>query len=282
MFRQMSLTTNIFLVLIMLMMTAWTSDQREKMRAELVLRTVAIRNTEMTLPNELRRMIADFVYYDWESLLDVFPETTESHKFRNYVNQCIQLRRIELNRNFESAGFVDRSDVLAEVDEVEWPDNDPITVDERGSIIAIALDDQQLTDHSIGDLSKLPSTLRRLHLMDNRLTTLDVAALPRGLELLCLAHNELTALNFTKLPPALLDLFVSWNMLSSVDLTKLPRHLRYLWLRNNVLTSVDLGKVPRTLCHIDLMLNYLDDSDFRTLPCDDRETVVTGRGNQRT
>ena len=151
----------------------------------------------------------------------------------------------------------------------------------KGSLFEIDLRGLQLTD-AIGDLSKLPSTLKTLILVHCGLTSFNVAALPRGLEQLELSHNELTELDFTKLPPALTALMVWDNRLSSADLTKLPDNLKTVALNDNLLSSVNLNALPPNLTTILLHGNFLRDADFGTIPDDGRDTQVTGRGDQRT
>ena len=133
------------------------------------LRAAAMRNPEGRLPRELERIIADFAYYDWRNLLKVFPETTESSGFRLYAMMC------------------NGPDGMAEMERTlrkstsEGQTRYPIRVDVDGNIIEINLGGQQLTDEAIGDLSKLPSTLKTLNLARCNLTSFNVAALPQGL-----------------------------------------------------------------------------------------------------
>ena len=221
----------------------------------------AMRNPTTALPNELKRIVADFVYYDWLNLLDVFLETNESDKFRNHVKECA------CNNMFVP---VNRSEWL-------W---DPIDVDGAGNIIRIDLYNQQFTDSVIGDLSKLPSTLKYLTLYDNNLTKLDVSSLPRGLNYLYLSRNKLTALELDNLPTSLLHLGIDGNNLTSVNLGHLPPRLDQLWMELNHLTEADLSCVPRSLINVDLRGNYLNNADFNSLPDDGRTTVVYGREAQ--
>ena len=219
------------------------------------------------------------------SVLDAFSETAESHKFRKYVRECI------------------RTNTLISTNRAEWEIRDPIEMDREGNIVGINLYNQKLTNSAIGDLSKLPSTLRILVLTGSNLTTLNVAALPRGLRVLSLAHNRLSDLDMTKLPPALTSLLLNDNKLSSLDLTELPSTLRDLWLGQNALTTVglnalpqslrfislewnlltevDLTVVPRGVMNINLGMNHLEDAHFSTIPRDGRDTLVYGHGYQR-
>ena len=278
-----SMTALSVMLVIWTMKAAASTDQKMNRTAR-AFGTAAIRNPSRTLPIELKRIIADFVHFDWLDLLDAFLETPESHNFRNFVREC------------------DRTGALALWDRSEWR-FDPIGVDSDGNIIEINLCDHQLTDSAIGDLSKLPSTLKELNLWGNNLTTLDVAALPRGLEVLYLSDNQLIDLDFTKLPTALLSLSVSGNALSAVNLTQLPRHLENLWLQHNGLeyvdlsaltpslkfialelnhlTSVDLSQVPAGMDFIHLGMNYLEERHLNSIPNDSRETMVTGHRYQR-
>ena len=225
------------------------------------------RNTTRMIPRDLMDIFEGFVRYDWERLLDVFQSTANTQKIRDYVKE----------RNKFGA--------LATVNRSQWAMG-PFAVDSDGDIIEIDLYNQRLTNSDIGDLSKLPSTLKVLNLRANNLISLDVAALPRGLEVLILNTNHLDELDFTKLPSALFSLFVHDNELSAVNLTKLPRGLENLWLKYNHLTSVDLSalppgmvyislddneltgvdlsKLPRSMACINLMLNHLDDAHFGT------------------
>ena len=240
------------LILITQAISIGTSTELESPKSKQIIGIVALRN-----------------------LLDVFLETTESHKFRVYIIECIQ------------------SYALVEVDPKQWG-RDPIEADRDGNIIGIHLYNQRLTNSAIGDLSKLPSTLKMLFLVGNSLTELNVAALPRGLEILYLVRNELTELSFTKLPPSLISLFLNGNKLSSVNLSELPLTLRDLWLSSNGLTAVDLSalppslrsiglesnhlvtlnlnKAPRSVAFIFLEGNHLNDSVFNGTPEDGRAT----------
>ena len=219
-----------------------------------------------------------------QNLLNVFLETAESRKFREYIRKCI------------------RSYALVQVDGREWK-RDPIEVDDDGNITGILLFNHQLTNSAIGDLSKLPSTLRVLYLVGNNFTTLNVAALPRGLRILYLVRNQLSDLSLTKLPPSLTGLFLNQNKLSSVHLAELPQTLVDLWLSHNSLsavdlsalppnlkyislefcdlTEVDLSKLPPGIQNIRLGMNYLDKASFSTFPNDGRQTEVQGEGLQR-
>ena len=78
--------------------------------------------------------VLDFMFYDWSRLLDVFKETAESHKLREYVKECQQ-----------------NGCTLAPVNRSEWEGIQPIELDEHGDIISIDLSGQQLTDLSIGE-----------------------------------------------------------------------------------------------------------------------------------
>ena len=259
---KMYLMTIIFIVLIISIMAAEASNEQEEKRTGFALWSAAVRNPQRVLPSELKRVIADFVYYDWLNLLDVFPETTESQKFRNYVRESYQ------------------NGALAAVNISEWAGL-PIEVDRCGNIIGISVHNQQLTDCAIGDLSKLPSTLKTLYFGRNNLTKLDVTALPRGMERLLLFWNRLTTFDLTKLPPALVLLNVGHNKLRSVNLDKLPQRLQVLWLDYNDLTTVNLSAVPLRMKYIVLNGNHLNDTDFNTILEDNRVTEVIGRGYQR-
>ena len=214
----------------------------------------------------------DYTFYNWARLLDVFPNTTETLKFRDYVEEC------------KKWGYP------LPVDDSEW-EEDPIVV-EGMKITEIDLSNQQLTDRAIGDLSKLPSTLKGLTLFGNNLSTFNVAALPPGLKELDLSRNRLIHLDLTRLPTSLANLNLKDNRLTFVDLTKLPRNLKTLWLSGNELVSVDLSQVPRCMNIIELSMNYLDDHHFSTMcyqgHCDEYEnygmmtnTTVLGKGEQR-
>ena len=132
----------------------------------------------------------------------------------------------------------------------------------RGDIVRIDLSNQRLTNAALGDLSKLPSTLKHLNLIYNELTRFDIASLPTGLE----------------------QLLLQFNRLIELDLAKLPRQLIFLWLNYNQLISANLSALPHTLQLIDLSRNYLNDSQFGHLPGRSERngsTGVVGRGNQR-
>ena len=107
---------------------------------------------------------------DLKNLLLVFLETDETHPFREYVQDCISQNGVSL---------------------IFRPYSKPIGVDDHGNIIEINLMSNQMRDCAIGDISKLPSTLKRVVLMDNKLTKLSLAVLPRGLEYVNLRDNEL-------------------------------------------------------------------------------------------
>ena len=262
----MHLMTVRFLLLLISILTVGAANPRQMNRTARALRSVAIRDPSNPLPIDWQRIIADFWYYDWKWLLDVFPKTMENHQFRLYVGECI------------------RSGKLVTANESEWTQWswDPIEVDDNGNIIEIVLPNRNLTDCSIGDLSKLPSTLKQLNLNENNLTRLNVAALPRGLEAIYLCHNQLTMLDVTKLPPDLTDLWLEDNNLTMIDFSALPIRLDYIDLDNNHLTSANLSQVPINLKSIDLSRNYLDEADFGTLPIDSRCTSVYGQDTQKT
>ena len=206
---------------------------------ERVLIKSALRNPVREIPNVLKRIVAEFAYYDWERLLDVFPETEESHRFREYVHDYIRTGvQVKVNRRASS-----------------WV---AVELDDGGNIIEIACFNQRMTDSAIGDLSKLPSTLKRLNLNGNKLTALDLSALPRGLQNLYLGNNKLTELNFAKL----------------------PRGMTTLSLSDNDLSTVDLSKVPSSMTTIFLVRNYLNDKDFSTIP-DRCFATIWGVGKQR-
>ena len=239
------------------------STERKIHKTARAFGTAAIRNPSRALPCALKRIVAEFVYYDWERLLNVFQETAESRKFRVYVRRC------------------SRAGALVPRNGMEWK-ADPIEVDRHGNIVSIFLHDQQFTDSAIGDLSKLPSTLKTLYLGRNNLTKLTVVALPRGLERLHLGWNQMTHLDLTKLPKELIYLFLRKNKLSSVVLSGLPQRLATLNLVNNELVSANLSALPPSLRVIALNENYLNDADFDSIPLDGRETEVLGRVSQRT
>ena len=205
------------------------------------LEIAAMQNPERRLPRELKRIIADFVYYDWRNLWDVFPDTTETFILRG-VTPTQSQRELWSLRGI------------------------PIRMNRDGHIIEIRLINRLLADHSIGDLSKLPSTLKYLFLDLNHLTKLDVAALPRGLCILSVSQNHLVNLDLIELPPALIKLDAGNNFISSADLTKLPRTLTDLNLVSNHISSVDLSALPPTLQLINLRNNRLSDASLRTIP----------------
>ena len=248
-----------FLLLVISTMTATAStgpSERQKFRIEYALRTAALRRPKRALPVEVKGKIVEFSCpFDWKWLLDIFPETKQTRKFRGYITMCI---------NAGTRLAVDRS---------EWSVV-PIEVNSDGNIVSIALYNQQLTNSAIGDLSKLPSTLRSLHLDRNNLTKFDVTPLPSGLISLYLSNNKLTDLDLTKLPRELTQLWLLNNKLSSLDFSKLPRKLRDLSLSQNELTKVDLSKAPRSLVSVYLRMNYLVPDNFRTFPFDGRDTRV--------
>ena len=252
-----------FLLIILTTAAAGASIEQEKTATDFALEIAALRNPTRAIPKVLERIVAEFAYYHWERLLDVFPETTESRQFREYVKACKQ------------------NGTLAAVDERDWC-WDPIEVDCDGNIFRMVLSNQQLTDRSIGDLSKLPSTLRVLQLNGNNLTTLDVAALPRGLQGLYLRKAHLSKLDLTKLPPKLDYLGLEDNNLSTVNLNALPASLKFISLNGNQLRSVNLSKVPRSMSYIFLTWNHLKESDFNSIPVDGRVTAVLGQGYQRS
>ena len=80
----MSLLPVTSLVLVISTLTIGAAIEGESKRIGSAF-VAAMRNPKTALPNELKRIVADFVYYDWLNLLDVFLETNESHKFRNHV-----------------------------------------------------------------------------------------------------------------------------------------------------------------------------------------------------
>ena len=230
----MNIMTATFLKVIAMALIAVVSISTER-----VLIKAALRNPVRQIPNVLKRIVTEFAYYDWERLLDVFPETNESLKFRDYVKRYIRTGMwVTGNRK-----------------EPNWV---TIELDDGGNIIEIACFKQQLTDSAIGDLSKLPSTLKRLNLNGNKLTALDLSALPRGLQNLYLGNNKLTELNFAKL----------------------PRGMTTLSLSDNELVTVDLSKVPSSMTTIFLVRNYLNDNDFSTIP-DCCFATIWGVGKQR-
>ena len=223
---------------------------------------------------------------DWQNLLEVFPETKsrETAKFRDYIRRCQAAGRVvpHNQRDFYSA---------------------PITVNGKGDIVGIDLHHQQLTHHSIGDLSKLPPTLLTLQLSGNNFGEIDVAMLPRGLEHLGLSatalntlnvaelprtlktldidHNRLADLDLTNLPPAMEELSASYNGLTSVDLSNLSQRLRKVYLDHNELRQVDLSMLSRLIRILVLDYNYLKVEHFMTLPDDGRRTKVTGIDEQK-
>lgn len=223
------------------------------------------RNISRLLPDDVLRIVAEHLYYDWTKLLDVFPETVtgENFKFREHVRKCIKAHRI------------------IPTSHPDWilP---PIEVDKNGNIWKINLFGEKMTDSAIGELSSLPSTLLVLDLSWNQLTTLDVSILPRGLKHLYLQQNELVNLDLTRLPPELENLEVMGNKLSIANLTNLPRGLKWLYCSHNELKAAELKSLPPTLRFINLEMNHLHDTHFETLPIERRGSVqVCGQGNQK-
>ena len=248
----------------------------------------ALRSGTGKLPFDVMMIQSEFMYYDWAKLLEVFPEreSGENQKFCEYVRRCKEAGELVPHRPF---GW-------------EWA---PITLDRAGNIVELRLFNCKLTDSSIGDLSKLPSTLTTLNVAMNELTKLDVASLPRGLEVLIIGWNpfteldlsklprrllkllaeriKLTELDGTQLPPTLTHLFVGHNLLSTINLGELPKEMKFLWMNGNNLREVDLSQLGQSVQMIDLTENYLDDSHFETLDLRRHPdgVQVLGKGEQK-
>lgn len=238
-----------------------------------VVAIAGIRDPARRLPFDLVHHLSEHVQYDWDKLLDIFPQTesNETYNIRDYVRRCKKSNDCDqmtpaprCRRDFEV--FI----VPA-----------PIEVDNRGDIIRMYLVLQRLKDYSIRHLWNLPSTLKDLCITHNELTTFDVSPLPRGLERLELARCRLTHLDFTKLPPALVSLDVSENMLPAADLTALPPGMRTLWLTCNELKAVNLSQLPLQMEYIGLEMNYLSTAHFETLSAGCKKIKVEGKWNQK-
>ena len=171
--------------------------------------------------------------YDWTKLLDVFPVTTQTWEFRDYARYA---DRVNFSGGFPPVGNRKRKSWFA------------IEVDDRGSIITIALYNMRLTDLCIGDLSKLPASLRTLNLHGNELTEFDPNSLPRGLQCLYLGCNKLREFAVDCLPWGIKRLSLVGNRLTSIDLRFLPPGIKYVYLGKNYLSSDDFKGIPRGFC----------------------------------
>ena len=248
--------------------------------------SASLSSTAGKLPSDVLMIQSEFMHYDWLKLLEVFPEQEngENRKFCDYIRKCKEAEDVVPYGPFGLNGL-------------------PIRLDDNRNIIGINLNGLQLTDSAIGDLSKLPSTLKTLVLSRNKLTKLDVASLPRGLKELIVSENQLTELDVLKLPrqlecltvfgnklteldviklpPTLTTLNANYNHLSMMDFTRLPPNMRTMSVESNNLREVDLSHLSPEMEIVNLVGNYLDDAHFKTLPSDRRSIQIFGRGNQK-
>ena len=279
--------STIFIIYLIVSTITVNGASRDTVKAAIKCTAAAsLRSAAGKLPADVMMIQSEFMHYDWLNLLEVFLklENDGNQKFHDYIRRCKEAEDVVPHRPFGLNGL-------------------PIRLDDTGNIVGINLNSQQLTDSAIGDLSKLPSTLKTLVLSRNKLTKLDVASLPgdlkelivsqnqlteldllklpRHLKCLNVFENKLTQLDVTKLPVTLTTLNAEDNNLSVMDLTRLPPTMHTLSLMSNNLREVDLSHLPPTMEVVSLAGNYLDDSHFETLPSDRRSVQLFGKGDQK-
>ena len=112
---------------------------------------------------------------------------------------------------------------------------------QAGRILAICLDDSNLSDENLQTILNTTRQLRCLSLIKNQLSVLDLTPVPNLTDLRCW-ENQLTVLDLTPVPN-LTELWCGENQLTVLDLTPVP-NLTKLWCWENQLTVLDLTPVP--------------------------------------
>ena len=134
--------------------------------------------------------------------------------------------------------------------------------DQNGIIRTIHVNDRQLTDRHIGDLSYLSSSLLDLSLDHNSLTRLDTWFLPRNLRGLGLLNNELQIQHFdvSELPRGLKYLNIMANPIKFFRFDELPRSLEGLELPSVDWARVNITALPKDLYDLAVPLDIMEDA----------------------
>lgn len=196
------------------------------------------------LISEVNQFGDTILYSDWMRLQDSFRETPGTRTFLLYVGACKRQGRLMRRTPFTYY---------------------PIHLTTSWNIISLDFPNQKLGDCAIGNLRRLPPTLKRLNLGLCDLTRFEVSKLPEGLRELDLSNNFLTDLELTKLPSALQTLYAGFNYLHSANLTSLPPGMKFLVMVDNEITDVETNVLPSGLKLLDLRENRLQDFHFRRI-----------------